>query len=644
MSAALRPSLADDEPIYQGKIDLAVKNNSHTMAYDFIADACGPRKARVLEVGCGTGYFGEALRAAGHEVWGIELSRSAARIAASVLDHVFVGSVEEFLEAPKFRGQTFDFITFGDVLEHLADPAAVLRACRRRLAPGGAVVASIPNVAHLAVRLMLLEGRWEYSKLGILDETHLRFFTKASIADLFTATGFEIEAIGAVRLPPDGVGIPVDPQLLDSLGKRIVDDARDVFQYVTLARPANDEASIARNRRFLPGQGPKVLCLLPFLDWSLGDIRIKNPLREWTKHFGGEVRFLSIHDFRDQDVEWAEFVVMQRGTGPYVVDLIRRLQKSGRRVIFDIDDLLTDVPKFLVSHSHSQAEKPHLEQTLRRADAVTVTTARLAGQLRRYSDRVFIIPNCTATRALPPRHLERPDRAATLVVASSDTVRVDFIVPALKRLQEDPELRLRVVAIGPPGEFLASQGLKVERHGLMPYEQFSSFLAALPNAIGLIPLDESLFSGCKSAIKFVDYSLAGIPVVCSAVPPYGDLVVDEVTGILVPNTAEAWYAAAKALALSPDRRQFLAERAQTFCREHFSLRQAADEWQALFDRLQATASQPLTAFASAPRPALSVRQVMRLFLRPAAYRSGMRVLASEGFEGVRKRLRRLSGF
>ena len=95
----------------------------------------------------------------------------------------------------------FDAIVCGDVLEHLVHPAPVLRALGRALAPGGVVVVSVPNVAHLWMRLSLLVGRFDYAERGILDRTHLRFFTERSLRALLTEVGLTITRATATPVP-----------------------------------------------------------------------------------------------------------------------------------------------------------------------------------------------------------------------------------------------------------------------------------------------------------------------------------------------------------------------------------------------------------------------------------------------------------
>jgi GT2 family glycosyltransferase/tetratricopeptide (TPR) repeat protein/2-polyprenyl-3-methyl-5-hydroxy-6-metoxy-1,4-benzoquinol methylase len=165
-----------------------------------------PRTARrVLDIGCGAGRLGEALKARqGAEVVGIELDRHAAELARGRLDDVLVGDVER-LEVD-FPPGSFDAIVCGDILEHLREPDRLLRRARGWLGPGGRLVASIPNVRHRSVIRSLLAGNWTYESAGLLDRDHLRFFTRREIEKLFSRAGFSIEELGLVPGPGDGNG------------------------------------------------------------------------------------------------------------------------------------------------------------------------------------------------------------------------------------------------------------------------------------------------------------------------------------------------------------------------------------------------------------------------------------------------------
>ncbi len=153
-----------------------------------------PRGCRVLDVGCAAGAMGAAMLAAGAtEVVGIEVHPPAAALARSRLTAVYGYDLDGLPVLPYPEGY-FDVITCADVLEHLKDPAAALRHLSGWLAPGGRVVCSIPNVRHESVLLPLLfEGRWDYVDAGILDRTHLRFFTVASAVRLLADAGLALD-------------------------------------------------------------------------------------------------------------------------------------------------------------------------------------------------------------------------------------------------------------------------------------------------------------------------------------------------------------------------------------------------------------------------------------------------------------------
>jgi 2-polyprenyl-3-methyl-5-hydroxy-6-metoxy-1,4-benzoquinol methylase len=152
----------------------------------------------ILDVGCSRGRFGETLRAANPDwrLYGIEPDPAMVDEARPHYEEVTCGFFPDDLPA----GRTFDCIVFNDVLEHVVDPWETLRAATGFLAPGGRVVASIPNVRHyIVVRDLFLRGRWDYADWGVLDRTHLRFFTRSSIAALFESADLEIGTLTGIN-------------------------------------------------------------------------------------------------------------------------------------------------------------------------------------------------------------------------------------------------------------------------------------------------------------------------------------------------------------------------------------------------------------------------------------------------------------
>ena len=155
---------------------------------------------RVLDVGCSQGATAPALRAAGvEEIVGVEPDPGDAAVAERVYDRV----VREYLaDVRETWAGRFDAILFGDVLEHLPDPSDALVAVRPWLSARGRVIASVPNLGNGSVITDLLRGRWDYVPYSTLSGTHVRFFTRKTVADLFAACGYAVDSIEGVPFSP----------------------------------------------------------------------------------------------------------------------------------------------------------------------------------------------------------------------------------------------------------------------------------------------------------------------------------------------------------------------------------------------------------------------------------------------------------
>ena len=154
----------------------------------------------VLDVGCGSGKFGGMIKSElGCTVVGIEPFPAAAAEARKVLDEVLETSVEQAVS--QLPSQQFDLICFNDVLEHLVNPWEVLKSCIPLLKPGGQILASVPNVLNLGNLKDVLSTRdWRYRDEGILDRTHLRFFTRISTLRMFDEAGYQVNHIQGINL------------------------------------------------------------------------------------------------------------------------------------------------------------------------------------------------------------------------------------------------------------------------------------------------------------------------------------------------------------------------------------------------------------------------------------------------------------
>ena len=209
-----------------------------------LAKAIG-RPRSVLDVGCGIGLNGAIAKARGAKVTGIEIVPERAERARQLLDEVISADLETDDVVDKLGDRRFDLMLFGDVLEHTKEPRAVLERLAPLLEDGGHVVVSLPNVAAWTVRLSLLGGRFDYEPSGILDDTHLRFFTRKTAMELVEAAGLEIlhvdqnpmlvraarKVIGDLFLESQGGEAPEPTALTESTAYRA---------YMKLLRPVED--------------------------------------------------------------------------------------------------------------------------------------------------------------------------------------------------------------------------------------------------------------------------------------------------------------------------------------------------------------------------------------------------------------------
>jgi len=227
---------------YEAEVNLENKNSSHTL----IVELVGYDK-HVLDVGCSTGYLAEVLLKRGCRVTGIEIDPKAARRAEEYCERVMVGDVESLDLGEELDEGSFDVIIFGDVLEHLKDPLQALRRLESFLGPRGYVVASIPNIAHGSVRLALMQGKFRYHSLGLLDSTHLRFFTRESLEQLFKDAGFLITELRRTTRGIFDTEIEIDREMVTEEILDLVhrDPEGLTYQFVLTAQPFGEAGTLA---------------------------------------------------------------------------------------------------------------------------------------------------------------------------------------------------------------------------------------------------------------------------------------------------------------------------------------------------------------------------------------------------------------
>ncbi len=241
---------------YPKHAELASSTPDPNSSIAHMLEMVGERK-KVLDVGCASGYLSSLLVKRECDVVGVDINPIAAEEARKFCTSVIVADLDEVVLPELLEGRQFEAIVFGDVLEHLHEPARTLDESRGLLGERGYVVASIPNVSHGAIRLALLSGRFDYQELGILDDAHLRFFTAKTIDELFLTAGYRIDVIQRVTLP-----IFAESELVPALDPRDFDEATvadvrsdpesETLQFVVKAFPlSNDQRLRAVSKRFL---------------------------------------------------------------------------------------------------------------------------------------------------------------------------------------------------------------------------------------------------------------------------------------------------------------------------------------------------------------------------------------------------------
>lgn len=342
-----------------------------------------------------------------------------------------------------------------------------------------------------------------------------------------------------------------------------------------------------------PGAEPshlRILCLASSINGNISKIRLTTPLSEWVGRHGGTVHSKAFYELSPRDAFVHDIIVIQRECPAHVAQFLKLAKKYGCRIVFEIDDLLTEIPEFLAHHRLGKKQRARLEWVIRFADAISVSTARLAEKIRPHNPKIFITPNYFSPliQRIPevstsPK-FSADDTAINLILASSDTITLNFILPALQQLSTESPDHVRIICIGPIGQTVLSHGISCTTVDILPYERFYTFIRSVPNAVGIIPLDTSEFSSCKSAVKYFDYAASRIPTICSNTPPYSDVIENGKTGILVENTTESWGAAMQMLR-EKNFRDSMTSAAFRHVSANHSISENIDAWSTIFKKI-----------------------------------------------------------
>ena len=465
---------------------------------------------RVLEIGCGTGGFARAYRDINPtcDYWGVELFSEAASDARTVVDHVVVGSIEDaaVLEAlDQARGGVlFDVLIFGDVLEHLLDPWTILQTLRSRMEPGAVVCVCIPNVGHWTLVKEQLLGRWTYADAGLLDRTHLRFFSRDTAVEMLSRAGWT---------PLDADPRVLWPEKTQAAVKALTPAALAFGGDAEKAR--RDLSAFQWVLRGINGPLPSRISIAALGLKKIGGVteaRVDHPMAALASLPG-------IH------ATWgAGTVTLPKGSTPGVFVLHRQflagdalttaaeaMVAKGWILVSDIDDDPHHWPEYVASDFRA----------FRGVHAVTVSTEPLAEMIRQWNPNVAVFPNA-APRVpdIPPTTPKGGERLRVFFGAlnrEGDWAEVSRTIAELAAARAD---RLEWVVVHDRGFFdTLPEGVTKTFHPTLPYPKFMQVLSDCD--LALLPLSDTPFNRLKSDLKLVECASAGVVPICSRLI-YGD--------------------------------------------------------------------------------------------------------------------------
>ena len=228
------------ESIYESQVDPLRPNDAHGISLQLVGQG-----KTVLELGAASGHVTKALKSLNNVVTAVERDARFSENLSEIADEVIITDLDWLDLRERLSGKKFEVVLAGDVLEHCSKPELVLLQIHDLLTPDGYVVISLPNVAHGDVRLSLLTGTFDYSDTGLLDRTHLRFFTRSSIHTFLHQSHFQVDAIfgstasiGTTEFGPPKAGVPAEA--IEFVQK---DPDALVYQFIVKAIPEQFERS-----------------------------------------------------------------------------------------------------------------------------------------------------------------------------------------------------------------------------------------------------------------------------------------------------------------------------------------------------------------------------------------------------------------
>ncbi len=470
-----------------------------------------PDAKTVLEIGCGEGKLCEAYRRVNPSVeWrAVELNQDAAKIAKSkgivvVEDDVecfdYLDNAWHYVSNPGDEDAGIDCLVFGDVLEHLREPWKILKELAEIVHPSGQVLACIPNVQHWTVIRDLLDGKWDYADSGLLDRTHLRFFTLKSIREMFEQAGLQVHEIIGRDLFNDGYNKWLNDEMRDGVYH---DKQFLAYQYLVRAfKPAAIHLRAAGETTGIMVQPtdphyshiahiPKLHIHAIEAEDCCARPRIREPFA-MLKTIPGVKCTTGIVPDLPSDAN--KILIRQRNTF-IEVEHLRKFIADGWLIVQECDD-------YPLAYENG-ATRDWI--VFRGCHAISCSTQAIAEIVRQYNPNVIVFENQIAE--LPPwRDREECGEVAIFFGAQNREADWAPIMPAINRvLADNPQVHFRVVH---DRAFFDALNCPKVFKPFCDYAEYRSFLRTCH--IALLPLEDTPFNRCKSDIKFLECAAEGV--------------------------------------------------------------------------------------------------------------------------------------
>jgi len=509
-----------------------------------------PLTARViLDVGCGTAALAAAYRKRNPRVrlLGIDKDPDLAAIASERLDELATVDVEQD-PLPFDVSEGIDCIVYGDILEHLQDPWSVLMRQSEALTPDGVILMCVPNLDHWSFADRLLRGVWNYEETGLLDKTHLRWFTLRTMLDGLKQRGFVL-----CDVSPRIFGFDIEPAAaftrkitpaLTALGIQADEYQRraQVLQYVWRVRKTPRQRITVSGNMLKPIGG-------------VSHVRILYPLRAMATDPLVSTMVTTTVDAPNPKDDTARIFILHRPAlnGEEGRRMIRYFIEAGWLVVTEFDDHPDFFP---VMHDMEQL-------TFRGVHAVQTSTRALAGVLRQRNPEVAVFPN--AVVALPDiRNFADPNVLTVFFGALNREQDWEPLIDAINAVAAQVGERLRFQVIHDRGFFDALETPHKQFTPLCEYDTYMDLLARCE--VSLMPLSDGGFNRAKSDLKFIEAGACRVAALASDVV-YGDTIEDGRTGLLFRDANELRDRLTRLVAM-PDLARDLGDAARDYVAQH----------------------------------------------------------------------------